>query len=98
MISWHGGDRILSIDVHPSGRIATAGQDGTIRIWKVDRSVQDEASESQVVFLSELRGPTDSLAVNCVRFAPVGLCLASGGDGTSRAGTWYCGCRHILRL
>lgn len=32
MINWHGQLPILSVDMHSSGRLATAGQDGTIRV------------------------------------------------------------------
>ncbi len=32
MVDWHRRVSILSVDIHPSGRIATASQDGTIRV------------------------------------------------------------------
>jgi WD40 repeat protein len=32
MVDWHGQVPIFGVDFHPSGRLATASQDGTIRV------------------------------------------------------------------
>ena len=32
MVSWHNQVAIFGVDFHPSGRLATASQDGSIRV------------------------------------------------------------------
>ncbi|XP_076818513.1 chromatin assembly factor 1 subunit B-like isoform X2 [Clavelina lepadiformis] len=77
-ISWHAKEAVFSIDVQPCAnskfqRLATAGLDGNVRIWKV---VKDD-----VMFLSNLS--RHDKAVNVVRFSHVGNILASAGDDGS---------------
>ena len=31
-IAWHAREPVLSVDFHPSGRLATAGADNTVRV------------------------------------------------------------------
>ena len=77
----HDGQPIFSVDVHPDGtRFATAGQDGTIKIWAL-APVLDKASEqdeSVPRLLATLSGHEG--AVNCARWSPDGRFLASGSD------------------
>ena len=75
------GQPIFSVDVHPDGtRFATAGQDGTIKIWALapvleKASEQDESVPRLLATLSGHEG-----AVNCARWSPDGRLLASGSD------------------
>ena len=77
----HDGQPIFSVDVHPDGtRFATAGQDGTIKIWALapvleKASEQDESVPRLLATLSGHEG-----AVNCARWSPDGRLLASGSD------------------
>ena len=83
LISWHHKkypEPVFSCDFHWSGRLATAGGDATVKLWRV--TVNTETRKHQVEFLANLcrhhRG------VNCVRFAPGGpgdvIRLASASD------------------
>ncbi|KAF9319884.1 hypothetical protein BG003_007876 [Podila horticola] len=77
-IHWHDKQPIYSahFEPGPKGRLATAGGDGNVRIWKV---VKDKDKDStHVEFLSSLNRHT--AAVNVVRFSPTAECLASAGD------------------
>ncbi|KAF9335479.1 hypothetical protein BG006_011408 [Podila minutissima] len=67
-IHWHDKQPIYSahFEPGPKGRLATAGGDGNVRIWKV---VKDKDKDStHVEFLSSLNRHT--AAVNVVRFSP----------------------------
>ena len=84
--SWvnHQHKPIFSIDIHPDeSRFATGGQgedSGKIVVWNFApvKSHQDEVSKSTPKVLCEM---TNHLGcVNCVRWAPNGKWLASGGD------------------
>ncbi|KAF9924206.1 hypothetical protein BGZ67_009459 [Mortierella alpina] len=77
-IHWHDKQPIYSahFEPGPKGRLATAGGDGNVRLWKV---VKDKEKDStNVEFLSSLNRHT--AAVNVVRFSPTAECLASAGD------------------
>ncbi|XP_012692653.2 chromatin assembly factor 1 subunit B [Clupea harengus] len=79
-IAWHNKEPVYSLDFqkNPEARIdrlATAGVDTTVRIWRVDKGPNGKAC---VEFLSNLSRHTK--AVNVVRFCPNKELLASGGD------------------
>ncbi|PWY91201.1 WD40 repeat-like protein [Aspergillus heteromorphus CBS 117.55] len=77
LISWHNDNApIYSVHFDPNGkgRLATAGNDNNVRLWKVEST----GEERKVSYLSTLVKHTQ--AVNVVRFSPKGEMLASAGD------------------
>ncbi|KAL3450191.1 WD40-repeat-containing domain protein [Aspergillus insuetus] len=77
LIAWHNDNApIYSVHFDPNGkgRLATAGNDNNVRLWKVECVGQ----ERKVSYLSTLVKHTQ--AVNVVRFSPKGEMLASAGD------------------
>ncbi|GAQ38930.1 chromatin assembly factor 1 subunit B [Aspergillus tubingensis] len=77
LISWHNDNApIYSVHFDPNGkgRLATAGNDNNVRLWKVETT----GEERKVTYLSTLIKHTQ--AVNVVRFSPKGEMLASAGD------------------
>ncbi|OQD66610.1 hypothetical protein PENPOL_c004G05308 [Penicillium polonicum] len=77
LISWHNDNApIYSVHFDPNGkgRLATAGNDNNVRLWKVEST----GEERKVSYLSTLIKHTQ--AVNVVRFSPKGEMLASAGD------------------
>ncbi|KAL5361553.1 WD40-repeat-containing domain protein [Aspergillus floccosus] len=77
LIAWHNDNApIYSVHFDPNGkgRLATAGNDNNVRLWRVDST----GEERTVTYLSTLVKHTQ--AVNVVRFSPKGEMLASAGD------------------
>ncbi|KAK7413239.1 Chromatin assembly factor 1 subunit [Neonectria punicea] len=77
IINWHDQNApVYSAHFEPGskGRLATAGGDNHVRIWKV----QSDGEERKVEYLSTLS--KHNQAVNVVRWAPKGELLASAGD------------------
>ncbi|KAI5467370.1 WD40-repeat-containing domain protein [Mariannaea sp. PMI_226] len=77
IINWHDQNApVYSAHFEPGGkgRLATAGGDNHVRIWKV----QADGEERKVEYLSTLS--KHNQAVNVVRWAPKGELLASAGD------------------
>ncbi|KAJ5492776.1 hypothetical protein N7539_001522 [Penicillium diatomitis] len=77
LISWHNDNApIYSVHFDPNGkgRLATAGNDNNVRLWRVECT----GEERKVSYLSTLVKHTQ--AVNVVRFCPKGEMLASAGD------------------
>ncbi|GJN79520.1 hypothetical protein PLIIFM63780_003036 [Purpureocillium lilacinum] len=77
IINWHDQNApVYSAHFEPAGkgRLATAGGDNHVRIWKVDTDGPDR----KVEYLSTLS--KHNQAVNVVRWAPKGEVLASAGD------------------
>ncbi|SPJ75019.1 related to chromatin assembly complex, subunit p60 [Fusarium torulosum] len=77
IINWHDQNApVYSAHFEPTGkgRLATAGGDNHIRIWKV----QVDGEDRKVEYLSTLS--KHNQAVNVVRWAPKGELLASAGD------------------
>eukprot|EP00954_Amorphochlora_amoebiformis_P003167 247394-Amorphochlora_amoeboformis.AAC.1 len=76
MVSWHAREPVLSVDIHPSGKIATAGADNFVRIWELGR--EKDANDPKPRVLTNLS--YHNASVNIVRFSPDGKLLASAGD------------------
>ncbi|KAL8746096.1 MAG: hypothetical protein Q9190_001853 [Brigantiaea leucoxantha] len=78
LVSWHNDNTpIYSVHFEPhsnKGRLATAGGDNNVRLWRLERDGEDRI----VTYLTSLIKHTQ--AVNVVRFAPRGETLASAGD------------------
>ncbi|KAF2815386.1 WD40 repeat-like protein [Mytilinidion resinicola] len=77
LVSWHNENApIYSAHFEPHGkaRLATAGGDNNVRLWKVEAS----GDERKVIYLSTLVKHTQ--AVNVVRWSPRGEILGSAGD------------------
>lgn len=76
----HDGYPIWSIDAHPSGkRFATGGGDNKVKVWSlacvIDRS--DTSPQLLCTMTNHIA------AVNCVRWSPSGMYLASASDDKS---------------
>lgn len=85
-IHWHSdSEPVYSLDLqrgnyHGGARLATAGGDSNVRIWRVhgDKTDTDAIDDLEVSYLATLTKHEG--AVNVVRFDPSGQLLASAGD------------------
>lgn len=91
-IHWHDdGQAVYSANLQPGAndfqRLATAGGDNNVRIWRVNPQDSETTSRTEagavecpisVQYLSTLRKHTQ--AINCCRFSPNGNILATAGD------------------
>ncbi|KAI9825854.1 MAG: hypothetical protein M1832_000795 [Thelocarpon impressellum] len=76
-ILWHNDHSPIysaHFEPHGKGRLATAGGDNNVRLWRLESSGEDR----KPVYLTTLIKHTQ--AVNVVRFCPRGEMLASAGD------------------
>ncbi|KAL1641477.1 Chromatin assembly factor 1 subunit [Diplodia intermedia] len=77
LVAWHDDNAAIysaHFEPHGKGRLATAGGDNNVRLWKIEASGEDR----KVSYLSTLVKHTQ--AVNVVRWSPRGELLASAGD------------------
>ncbi|CAK7272306.1 Chromatin assembly factor 1 subunit [Sporothrix epigloea] len=77
IINWHDQNAPIysaHFEAHGKGRLATAGGDNNVRLWKVE----SDGENRRVEYLSTLVKHTQ--AVNVVRWSPKGELLASAGD------------------
>ncbi|KAL1896870.1 Chromatin assembly factor 1 subunit [Sporothrix stenoceras] len=77
IINWHDQNAPIysaHFEPHGKGRLATAGGDNNVRLWKVET----DGESRKVEYLSTLVKHTQ--AVNVVRWSPRGELLASAGD------------------
>ncbi|KAF1970904.1 WD40 repeat-like protein [Bimuria novae-zelandiae CBS 107.79] len=77
LVSWHDDNTPIysaHFEPHSKGRLATAGGDNNVRLWKVEAN----GEERKVSYLATLS--KHSQAVNVVRWAPKGEVLASASD------------------
>ncbi|KAF4552993.1 WD domain-containing protein 23 [Elsinoe fawcettii] len=77
LVRWHNDNAPIysaAFETGPKGRLATAGGDNHVRLWKIEGSDDDR----KVTFLSTLEKHTQ--AVNVVRWCPKGEMLATAGD------------------
>ncbi|KAK8165244.1 chromatin assembly factor 1 protein [Phyllosticta citrichinensis] len=77
LVSWHNDNAAIysaHFEPHGKGRLATAGGDNNVRLWKIEGSGEDR----KVNYLSTLVKHTQ--AVNVVRWCPRGELLGSAGD------------------
>lgn len=82
-VHWHDDNQpVYSVHFQPcetsSARLASAGGDNNVRIWKVKYGTPSGSEDTTVEYLSTLRKHTQ--AVNAVRFDPNGRHLATAGD------------------
>ncbi|KAG8631781.1 hypothetical protein KVT40_000921 [Elsinoe batatas] len=77
LVKWHNDNSPIysaAFETGPKGRLATAGGDNQVRLWKIEGT----DDEKKVTFLSTLEKHTQ--AVNVVRWCPKGEMLATAGD------------------
>ncbi|KAK0640475.1 putative WD repeat-containing protein C26H5.03 [Lasiodiplodia hormozganensis] len=77
LVAWHDDNAAIysaHFEPHGKGRLATAGGDNNVRLWKIEGSGEDR----KVTYLSTLVKHTQ--AVNVVRWCPRGELLGSAGD------------------
>ncbi|KAH8682321.1 WD40-repeat-containing domain protein [Xylariales sp. PMI_506] len=77
LINWHESTSPIysaHFEPHGKGRLATAGGDNHVRLWKIEV----EGEDRKVEYLATLS--KHSQAVNVVRWAPKGELLGSAGD------------------
>ncbi|KAG9912878.1 hypothetical protein KCU98_g23456, partial [Aureobasidium melanogenum] len=70
LVSWHNDNTPIysaHFEPHGKGRLATAGGDNNVRLWKIEGSGEDRS----VTYLSTLAKHTQ--AVNVVRWCPKGF-------------------------
>ncbi|KAK4971196.1 Chromatin assembly factor 1 subunit [Elasticomyces elasticus] len=74
LIAWHNDSNPIysaHFEPHGKGRLATAGGDHNVRLWRVD----GDGEERKVTYLSTLSKHTE--AVNVVRWCPRGTIILS---------------------
>lgn len=91
IVNWHSDTAPIysaEFQPHSKGRLATAGGDNNVRLWKLDV----EGEDTKVEYLCTMSKHTQ--AVNVVRWAPKGDILASASDD-GNAITWVLDTRGL---
>ncbi|CAE8691621.1 unnamed protein product [Polarella glacialis] len=86
----HGGEAVNEVALAADGRLASAGDDGTVVLWNAEGGQ-----------IQRLEGVHGKLAVTCVDFSPDGILASAGEDGSivlwTTAGKEWCRSKNAHR-